>query len=160
MQEAFRSAEDIHGLMCVVRKTPKPSMMSLYYVKLTEIFWISSSHLYHAYSWFKLFLLQKSFHKNLSQKDMELIASAVVLSALSVLPYENNFELEHEMERNLKMAKLIFFNLENKTDSKTTVFYFPSFALPVVYRYLFSKSYYLLLFMFCLYPALKVFTSC
>ncbi|KAK2416284.1 eukaryotic translation initiation factor 3 subunit A [Trifolium repens] len=135
-QEAFRSAEDIHGLMCVVRKTPKPSMMSLYYVKFTEIFWISSSHLYHAYAWLKLFSLQKSFHKSLSQKDMELIASAVVLSALSVPPYENNSELEHEMERNLKMANLICFNLENKTDSKTTVFYFPSFAL----------------LMFCLYP--------
>jgi hypothetical protein len=67
---------------------------------------------------------------------MELIASAVVLSALSVPPYENNSELEHEMERNLKMANLICFNLENKTDSKTTVFYFPSFAL----------------LMFCLYP--------
>jgi hypothetical protein len=91
---------------------------------------------------------------------MELIASAVVLSALSVPPYENNSELEHEMERNLKMANLICFNLENKTDSKTTVFYFPSFALPIVYRYLFSKSYYLILSMFCLYPALKVFTSC
>jgi hypothetical protein len=78
---------------------------------------------------------------------MELIASAVVLSALSVPPYENNSELEHEMERNLKMANLICFTLENKTDSKTTVFYFPSFALPIVYRYLFSKSYYLILSM-------------
>ncbi|CAJ2642516.1 unnamed protein product [Trifolium pratense] len=71
-----------------------------------------------------------------------------------------SLELEHEKEQNLMMANLICSNLENKTNSRTTIFYFPSFSFPVVYRYLFSKSYYLLLFMFCLYSALKVFTSC
>jgi len=159
MQEAFRSVEDIHGLMCMVKKTLKPSLMTAYYVKLIEIFWISSSHLYHAYAWFKLFLLQKSFNKDLSQKDLELIASSVVLAALSVPPHDRNLELEHEKERNLRMANLIGFNLKNKMNSSKVVFYFPSFALPVVYRYLFSKSYYLLLFLFCLSTALKVITS-
>ncbi|WJX79173.1 Eukaryotic translation initiation factor 3 subunit A [Trifolium repens] len=122
-QEAFRSVEDIHGLMCMVKKTPKPSLMTVYYVKLTEIFWISSSHLYHAYAWFKLFLLQKSFNKNLSQKDLQLIASSVVLAALSVPPHDrthgaSHLELEHEKERNLRMANLIGFNLETKPDSR------------------------------------------
>ncbi|KAH1258519.1 Eukaryotic translation initiation factor 3 subunit A [Glycine max] len=122
-QEAFRSVEDIHGLMCLVKKTPKPSLMVVYYVKLTEIFWISSSHLYHAYAWFKLFLLQKSFNKNLSQKDLQLIASSVVLAALSVPPHDHthgasHLELEHEKERNLRMANLIGFNLETKPESR------------------------------------------
>lgn len=122
-QEAFRSVEDIHGLMCMVKKTPKPSLMTVYYVKLTEIFWKSSSHLYHAYAWFKLFLLQKSFNKNLSQKDLQLIASSVVLAALSVPPHDrthgaSHLELEHEKERNLRMANLIGFNLETKPDSR------------------------------------------
>ncbi|WVZ07352.1 hypothetical protein V8G54_020698 [Vigna mungo] len=122
-QEAFRSVEDIHGLMCLVKKTPKPSLMVVYYVKLTEIFWISSSHLYHAYAWFRLFLLQKSFNKNLSQKDLQLIASSVVLAALSVPPHDrthgaSHLELEHEKERNLRMANLIGFNLESKPESR------------------------------------------
>ncbi|KAL9331888.1 hypothetical protein ACSQ67_001498 [Phaseolus vulgaris] len=122
-QEAFRSVEDIHGLMCLVKKTPKPSLMVVYYVKLTEIFWISSSHLYHAYAWFRLFLLQKSFNKNLSQKDLQLIASSVVLAALSVPPHDrthgaSHLELEHEKERNLRMANLIGFNLETKPESR------------------------------------------
>jgi len=165
MQEAFRSVEDIHGLMCMVKKTPKPSLMTVYYVKLTEIFWKSSSHLYHAYAWFKLFLLQKSFNKNLSQKDLQLIASSVVLAALSVPPHDrthgaSHLELEHEKERNLRMANLIGFNLETKPDSREVVFNSPSFALPIVYRYLISYSYHLLLFLFCLSPALKVVTSC
>lgn len=122
-QEAFRSVEDIHGLMCMVKKTPKASLMVVYYAKLTEIFWVSSSHLYHAYAWFKLFSLQKSFNKNLSQKDLQLIASSVVLAALSVTPYDltrgaSHLELENEKERNLRMANLIGFNLEPKLDGR------------------------------------------
>ncbi|GMN43979.1 hypothetical protein TIFTF001_013182 [Ficus carica] len=120
-QEAFRSVEDIHGLMCMVKKSPKASLMVVYYAKLSEIFWISSSHLYHAYAWLKLFSLQKSFNKNLSQKDLQLIASSVVLAALSVAPYDqrrgaSHLELENEKERNLRMANLIGFNLEPKLE--------------------------------------------
>ncbi|KAL6142562.1 hypothetical protein ACLB2K_060841 [Fragaria x ananassa] len=120
-QEAFRSVEDIHGLMCMVKKTPKPSLMVVYYAKLTEIFWISASHLNHAYAWFKLFSLQKSFNRNLSQKDLQLIASSVVLAALSVSPYDqtcaaSHTEIENEKERNWRMANLIGFILDLKID--------------------------------------------
>ncbi|XP_058107148.1 eukaryotic translation initiation factor 3 subunit A isoform X2 [Magnolia sinica] len=122
-QEAFRSVEDVHGLMCMVKKTPKPSLMVIYYAKLTEIFWVSDSHLYHAYAWFKLFTLQKSYNKNLSQKDLQLIASSVLLAALSVTPYDHkhgasHLELENEKERNLRMASLIGFSLDPKRDSR------------------------------------------
>ncbi|GMI79361.1 eukaryotic translation initiation factor 3A [Hibiscus trionum] len=122
-QEAFRSVEDIHGLMSIVKKTPKASLMVVYYAKLTEIFWISGSHLYHAYAWLKLFTLQKSFNKNLSQKDLQLIASSVILAALSVLPYDqthgaSHLELQNENERNIRMANLIGFNLETKLENR------------------------------------------
>eukprot|EP00262_Sarcandra_glabra_P011006 TRINITY_DN2670_c0_g1_i1.p1 TRINITY_DN2670_c0_g1~~TRINITY_DN2670_c0_g1_i1.p1 ORF type:complete len:1017 (-),score=219.66 TRINITY_DN2670_c0_g1_i1:176-3064(-) len=122
-QEAFRSVEDIHGLMCMVKKTPKPSLLVIYYAKLTEIFWVSESHLYHAYAWFKLFSLQKSYNKNLTQKDLQLIASSVLLAALSVTPYDykhgaSHLELEHEKDRNLRMASLIGFSLDPKRDSR------------------------------------------
>ncbi|XP_047340607.1 eukaryotic translation initiation factor 3 subunit A-like [Impatiens glandulifera] len=122
-QEAFRSVEDIHGLMCMVKKTPKPSLMVVYYAKLTEIFWVSSSHLYHAYAWFKLFSLQKSFNKNLGQKDLQLIASSVVLAALSVCPYDNSngashMVLEYEKERNSRMANLIGFVVDPKLENR------------------------------------------
>ncbi|MFS7919180.1 putative proteasome component (PCI) domain, eukaryotic translation initiation factor 3 subunit A [Helianthus anomalus] len=118
-QEAFRSVEDIYGLTSMVKKMPKSSLMAVYYAKLTEIFWISSSHLYHAYAWFKLFQLQKSFNKNLNQKDLQLIASSVLLAALSAPPYDHlktasHLELEHEKERNLRMCNLIGFNIDAK----------------------------------------------
>ena len=112
--------------MSIVKKTPKASLMVVYYAKLIEIFWISGSHLYHAYAWFKLFTLQKSFNKNLSQKDLQLIASSVVLAAMSVSPYDqtcgaSHLELENEKERNLRMANLIGFNLEPKLENKEVV---------------------------------------
>lgn len=112
--------------MCMVKKTPKASLLVIYYAKLTEIFWISSSHLYHAYAWLKLFSLQKSFNKNLSQKDLQLIASSVVLAALSVSPYDcsygaSHLELENEKERRLRVANLIGFNVEPKPESREMV---------------------------------------
>nr|GEV18039.1 eukaryotic translation initiation factor 3 subunit A-like [Tanacetum cinerariifolium] len=122
-QEAFRSVEDIYGLTSMVKKMPKSSLMAVYYAKLTEIFWISSSHLYHAYAWFKLFLLQKSFNKNLNQKDLQLIASSVLLAALSAPPYghlktASHLELEHDKERNLRMYNLIGFNIDAKLETR------------------------------------------
>lgn len=41
-QEAFRSVEDIHGLMSLVKKVPKPQLMASYYAKLTKIFQVRS----------------------------------------------------------------------------------------------------------------------
>ncbi|XP_020706128.1 eukaryotic translation initiation factor 3 subunit A-like [Dendrobium catenatum] len=122
-QEAFRSVEDIHGLMSMVKKHPKPSLMVIYYAKLTEIFRVSESHLYHAYAWLKLFTLQKSYNKNLTQKDLQLIASSVLLSALSVTPYDHHcgsshLEVENEKERNLRMASLIGFNIDPRKDAR------------------------------------------
>jgi len=113
----------------MVKKTPKASLMVVYYAKLTEIFWISSSHLYHAYAWLKLFTLQKSFNKNLSQKDLQMIASSVVLAALAVAPYDHtqgasHLELENEKERNMRMANLIGFNLDLKPESREVVMQF------------------------------------
>ncbi|KAG0494571.1 hypothetical protein HPP92_005565 [Vanilla planifolia] len=118
-QEAFRSVEDIHGLMSMVKKQPKPSLMVVYYARLTEIFRVSESHLYHAYAWLKLFTLQKSYNKNLTQKDLQLLASSVLLAALSVTPYDHlhgssHVEIENEKKRNLRMASLISFNVDPK----------------------------------------------
>ncbi|XP_044354884.1 eukaryotic translation initiation factor 3 subunit A [Triticum aestivum] len=125
-QEAFRSVEDIHGLMSLVKRTPKPSVLVVYYAKLTEIFWISESHLYHAYAWLKLFNLQKSYNKNLTQKDLQLLASSVLLAALSVAPYDHKYgashlELENEKDRSLRMANLVNFSLDSKRENREMV---------------------------------------
>ncbi|KAF6160804.1 hypothetical protein GIB67_036005, partial [Kingdonia uniflora] len=103
---SFPFSGNTHGLTCMAKKTPKASLMVIYYVKLTEIFWVSASHLYHAYAWLKLFTLQKTYNKYLTQRDLQLISSSVVLAALSVSPYDrmrgaSHLELENEKELNL-----------------------------------------------------------
>ncbi|KAH6758031.1 eukaryotic translation initiation factor 3A [Perilla frutescens var. hirtella] len=91
--------------------------------QLSEIFWMSSNHLYHAYAWLKLFSLQKSFNKNLNHKDLQMIASSAVLAALSVPPYDRSYgashmELENEKVRSSKVATLIAFDVESKPENR------------------------------------------
>jgi translation initiation factor 3 subunit A len=122
-QEAFRSVEDIHGLMMLVKKSPKPQMMAIYYAKMTKIFWKSDSNLYHAYAWYKLYNLSRSYKKDLAADVLKLMASAVVLSTLAVAPYDRkhgaaHFELELEKDRNLRMANLLGFSLDPKRDTR------------------------------------------
>lgn len=110
----------------MVKRTPKPQMMAVYYAKLTQIYWVADSHLYHAYAWYKLYNLQKSYNKNLAAKDLQLMASSVVLATLAVPPYDrkhgaHHFELEMEKDRNVRMANILGFNLDAKKDSREVV---------------------------------------
>lgn len=59
--------------LCMVKNIPKPQMTKIkpqmtkiYYSKLTKLFWILESHLYHAYAWYKIYFLQKSYNKYLT----------------------------------------------------------------------------------------------
>lgn len=82
--------EDIQGLMLLAPKgcKPRPALMATYYAKLTQIFTKSESRLYSAYAWFRLFTFTRLNNKNLGGADLAMMASNVVLSALSILPYE------------------------------------------------------------------------
>jgi len=70
-QEAFRTVEDIHGLMSMSKKPPKSSIMANFYEKLTQIFWVSGNYLFHAYAWHKFYTLSKNHNKNLSAEELK-----------------------------------------------------------------------------------------
>jgi translation initiation factor 3 subunit A len=55
-QEAFRSVEDIHGLMSMSKKLTKAAMMVTFYEKLTRIFVVAENYLFHAAAWNKYYL--------------------------------------------------------------------------------------------------------
>lgn len=54
--EGFRSIEDIYNIMSVGKKQ-KAKVMAVYYEKLTRIFWVSENYLFHAYAYFKYYVL-------------------------------------------------------------------------------------------------------
>ncbi|KAJ3036112.1 eukaryotic translation initiation factor 3 subunit A [Rhizophlyctis rosea] len=68
-QEGLRSIEDIHNLLIMSKKPPKPYMMATYYEKLGTIF-----------SDYKI-IRQK---KKLSEEEHQRLSSIVLLSALSI----------------------------------------------------------------------------
>ncbi|QDZ17497.1 subunit A of eukaryotic translation initiation factor 3 [Chloropicon primus] len=122
-QEAFRTVEDIHALTLLGKRSPKPQMMAIYYANLTQVFWISAKYLYNAYAWYKLFNISRTYNKSLQERDMELMATAVVLSTLSILPYDTKnasgfFEVELEREKSARVANLLGFAVDTKRDSR------------------------------------------
>jgi len=114
-QEAFRSVEDIQGLMNLSKKTPKPQLMAVYYARLTRIFAVSNSHLYNGYAWYKLFNLARGFNKNLTPGDVSGMASCVLLAALAIPPYTRaaaaatDAQAEVERDRAARMAAILGF---------------------------------------------------
>lgn len=84
-QEAFRSVEDIQGLLAnpASKKTSKPSMMANYYEKLTKVFKAEggSMAVFHAAAWGRYMTYVE---KGKDAEEMERLAGFVLLSALAV----------------------------------------------------------------------------
>ncbi|KAJ7199603.1 translation initiation factor eIF3a [Mycena pura] len=83
-QEAFRSVEDVHNLLTMAKKAPRPAMMANYYEKLTKIFLMSGNALYHAAAWSRYNAVQPGAPNTKSQEETERLAGQVLVSALAV----------------------------------------------------------------------------
>ncbi|EMR08937.1 hypothetical protein PNEG_02718 [Pneumocystis murina B123] len=113
-QEAFKSVEDINNLLMLSKRQPKLLVMTNYYEKLGKIFAVSENYLFHALIWNKYFALISSQNKALSDKELERIASLVLLSALSIPVINitrskgnNIMEIDDTKIRNTKLAALL-----------------------------------------------------
>ena len=82
-QEAFRSVEDVHNLLTMAKKAPRPTMMANYYEKLTKIFLTSGNALYHAAAWGRYYAIVTSIGGK-SDEEMSRLAGQVLVSALAV----------------------------------------------------------------------------
>ena len=116
-QEAFRSIEDIHGLMLLLRRSPKPQMMALYFAKLTEIFWIGKNYLHAAYAWMKLYSVSKTYNRSLTPEDERALASGVVLATMCITPYTEksvfgDMDSDHQFDRDSRMASLLGYHID------------------------------------------------
>ncbi|CAG8650127.1 7805_t:CDS:2 [Dentiscutata erythropus] len=114
-QEAFRSVEDIHNLLSMSKRPPKPVMMANYYDKLTKIFLVSENYLFHAAAWNRYYTLVKAQNKSLTDEDSTRMASFVLLSALAIpvitssrtrmLEIDDNKNKQHRLASLLGMSR-------------------------------------------------------
>jgi len=116
-QEAFRTVEDINEIMKEIKRQPSPQRMAVYFEKLAQLFWTSHNYVFHAYAWLRFYLLSRDQNKNLSELDLQRLASIVLVSALSVpvevstsdqsRNHQDFFELHLEREKNSRLSALL-----------------------------------------------------
>lgn len=86
-QEAYKATDDIKkfNLMNLTKKGfGKPNLIASYYQKLALVFWKANSNLFHAAALFRLFHLSKDLRKNITNDDIQKMASRLVLATLSI----------------------------------------------------------------------------
>lgn len=83
-QEAFKAVEDIHGLMQLAKKHPKPQLLANYYQKTALVFWKAKNYLFHASALQRLFVLCKEQKKTITPEELQKMASRLLVAALSV----------------------------------------------------------------------------
>ncbi|RDB22084.1 Eukaryotic translation initiation factor 3 subunit A [Hypsizygus marmoreus] len=106
-QEAFRSVEDVHNLLTMAKKAPRPAMMANYYEKLTKIFLMSGNALYHAAAWGRYYAIVTSIGGK-SDEELGRLAGQVLVSALAVPVGLNNKDEQDELKgKNARLAALL-----------------------------------------------------
>lgn len=132
--------------MTMSKKPPVPKMMSNYYQKLAMVFWKAGPayYLFHAAALFKLFQLNKEMKKNITQEDLQKMASRVLLATLAIpLPsahpeFDRFIETDKSpLEKAQKLAVLLTLNqpptraslLKDLVRNPRTFFFLSSFFL-------------------------------
>ncbi|KAN0062950.1 eukaryotic translation initiation factor 3 subunit A [Thecaphora frezii] len=112
-QEAFRSVEDVHNLLTMAKKAPRPAMMADYYEKLARIFMVSDNNLFHAAAWNRYYALARGAAK--SDEEHTRMASYVLISALAVPVISSNAPGTGNMNK----SKSDFLQGDQETRSRT-----------------------------------------
>lgn len=109
-QEAFRSVEDIHNLLIMAKKAPRPAMMANYYEKLTRIFLTSGNALFHAAAWGKYYSIVRTSGGR-TDEELARLAGQVLISALAVpVGQESEEVFEENKGKNARLTALLGLN--------------------------------------------------
>jgi translation initiation factor 3 subunit A len=84
-QEAFKTAEDIHGLLVLSKKAIKPASMARFYQRLSQLFWLSDNQLFHAAALHRLFALTRAHNRALTDDDVRKCVGPLVRLSGSVV---------------------------------------------------------------------------
>jgi len=113
-QEAFRSVEDIHNLLTLAKKAPRPAMMANYYEQLTRIFLTSGNALYHAAAWSKYYSVVRAMGGK-SDDELAQLAGLVLISALAIPVVDG--EEQESRTKSARLASLVGFSKPPKRSS-------------------------------------------
>ncbi|CAI4227480.1 unnamed protein product [Auanema sp. JU1783] len=87
-QEAYKSAEDVHGMMQLSKdkdkKTVKPASYVNYYDKLALVFWKAGNSLFHAAALLQKFTIYKDMKKSFTPDEAQEQATRVLLATLAI----------------------------------------------------------------------------
>uniref|UniRef100_A0A914ZX12 Eukaryotic translation initiation factor 3 subunit A n=2 Tax=Ascarididae TaxID=6250 RepID=A0A914ZX12_PARUN len=87
-QEAYRSAEDVHGMMQLSKdkdkRMVKPASYVNYFDKLALVFWKAGNRLFHAAALLQKFIIHKDMKKTFSSEEATDQATRVLLATLSI----------------------------------------------------------------------------
>lgn len=70
-QEAFKAIEEIHNLLGISGKAPKPALLENFYLKQAKVYWMAHNKLFHAAALHKLFVLRKEQKKTFTQDEAQ-----------------------------------------------------------------------------------------
>eukprot|EP01113_Clastostelium_recurvatum_P006758 TRINITY_DN1308_c0_g1_i4.p1 TRINITY_DN1308_c0_g1~~TRINITY_DN1308_c0_g1_i4.p1 ORF type:complete len:1098 (+),score=327.22 TRINITY_DN1308_c0_g1_i4:172-3465(+) len=116
-QEAFKSVEDIHQLLTLLSgRGSRPQHWATYYEKLARVFWVSNNYLYHAHALYKFYTVSRTYNKGLSQEDIQMLSTRIMIAALSVPPTDSTksrndqiLEVDSQRDKMQRMAQLLGF---------------------------------------------------
>ena len=99
--------EDVHNLLTMAKKAPRPAMMANYYEKLTKIFLMSGNALYHAAAWGRYYTVVTSIGGK-SDEELQRLAGQVLVSALAVPVASKGLEgAEDGKSKNTRLTALL-----------------------------------------------------
>nr|CAB3241609.1 eukaryotic translation initiation factor 3 subunit A [Phallusia mammillata] len=113
-QEAFKAVEDIHYLMSLSKRPPKPQMLANFHNKLCLVFWKAGNMLFHACSRHRLFHLTRDMKKNATPDDLARMASLMLVATLAIPITEQKhgvgkiLDMENALiDKHLNLSKLL-----------------------------------------------------
>ena len=69
-QEAFKAVQDVHHLIKLSKKPPKPHMLANFYEKMALVFRKAGSKLFHAATLHRQFVLFREQKKAITQEEL------------------------------------------------------------------------------------------